>query len=365
MAANTLSQGMVVSVQDREARNRKYIRIWLYLVLIVLATIVLVGGATRMTGSGLSITEWKPIHGIIPPFGHDQWMEEFDKYRQIPQYQQLNKGMSLAEFQQIFWWEWAHRFLARGVGFLVAVPLAFFWLTGRLERRLKPRMIFILALGALQGAVGWWMVASGLVDRVDVSQYRLATHLTLACIIFAAVMYVARGLAVYSEAPANRQIQRLAGWFVLFVFIQIYLGALVAGLDAGLSYNTWPLMDGAVIPGDLFPIQPIWHNLFESPKTVQFVHRCFAYFVLIVALWQAVSTVRQAPGTTHARRAVLLVVLVTLQAAIGITTLLMQVPIGLGLLHQFFAIVILGFSVAHWRGTKGAYPRETEVVAGR
>ena len=365
MAANTLSQGMVVSVQDREARNRKYIRIWLYLVLIVLATIVLVGGATRMTGSGLSITEWKPIHGIIPPFGHDQWMEEFDKYRQIPQYQQLNKGMSLAEFQQIFWWEWAHRFLARGVGFLVALPLAFFWLTGRLERRLKPRMIFILALGALQGAVGWWMVASGLVDRVDVSQYRLATHLTLACIIFAAVMYVARGLAVYSEAPANRQTQRLAGWFVLFVFIQIYLGALVAGLDAGLSYNTWPLMDGAVIPGDLFPIQPIWHNLFESPKTVQFVHRCFAYFVLIAAIWQAVSTVRQAPGTTHARRAVLLVVLVTLQAAIGITTLLMQVPIGLGLLHQFFAIVILGFSVAHWRGIKGAYPRETEVVAER
>ena len=133
----------------------------------------------------------------------------------FPQYQQLNKGMSLAEFKQIFWWEWAHRFLARGVGFLVAVPLAFFWLTGRLERRLKPRMIFILALGALQGAVGWWMVASGLVDRVDVSQYRLATHLTLACIIFAAVMYVARGLAVYSEAPANRQIQRFAGWFVL------------------------------------------------------------------------------------------------------------------------------------------------------
>ncbi|WP_271893698.1 COX15/CtaA family protein [Candidatus Phyllobacterium onerii] len=365
MAANTLSQGTIVSVQDREARNRQYIRIWLYLVLIVLATIVLVGGATRMTGSGLSITEWKPIHGIIPPFGHDQWMEEFDKYRQIPQYQQLNKGMSLAEFQQIFWWEWAHRFLARGVGFLVAVPLAFFWLTGRLERRLKPRMIFILALGALQGAVGWWMVASGLVDRVDVSQYRLATHLTLACIIFAAVMYVARGLAVYSEAPANRQIQRFAGWFVLFVFIQIYLGALVAGLDAGLSYNTWPLMDGSVIPGDLFPIQPIWHNLFESPKTVQFVHRCFAYFVLIVAIWQAVSTVRQAPGTTHARRAVLLVVLVTLQAAIGITTLLLQVPIGLGLLHQFFAIVILGFSVAHWRATKGAYPRETEVVAER
>ncbi|MGH7006573.1 MAG: COX15/CtaA family protein, partial [Alphaproteobacteria bacterium] len=341
-----------------------YIRIWLSMVLVVLAAIVLVGGATRMTGSGLSITEWKPIHGIIPPFGHGQWMEEFDKYRQIPQYQQINKGMSLSQFQQIFWWEWAHRFLARGVGFLVALPLAFFWLTGRLERRLKPRMIGILALGALQGAVGWWMVASGLVDRIDVSQYRLATHLTLACIIFAAVMYVGRGLAVYSAPPAGRAAQRLAGWLVLLVFIQIYLGALVAGLDAGLSYNTWPLMDGSVIPGDLLPIRPVWHNFFENPKTVQFVHRCFAYFVLAVALWQAVSIGRSLPDTTHARRAVFFVLLVTLQAAVGITTLLMQVPIGLGLLHQFLAIVLLGFAVAHWRATKGAYPPETMVAAG-
>lgn len=364
MSAQTLTEATIASVQDREARNRRYIRIWLYLVLIVLAAIVLVGGATRMTGSGLSITEWKPIHGIIPPLGIDQWMEEFDKYRQIPQYQQLNKGMSLSEFQQIFWWEWAHRFLARGVGFLVALPLAFFWLTGRLERRLKPRMIGILALGGLQGAVGWWMVASGLVDRVDVSQYRLATHLTLACIIFAAVMYVARGLAIYSEPPANRATQRLAGWLVLLVFIQIYLGALVAGLDAGLSYNTWPLMDGAVVPSDLFTIQPIWHNFFENPKTVQFIHRCFAYFVFAVAIWHAISTVRHAPGTTHARRAVFLVLLVALQAAIGITTLLMQVPIGLGLLHQFVAIIILGFAVAHWRAAKGAYPLETEIASG-
>lgn len=365
MAAHTLSEGAVSSAGDREARNRRLIRVWLYLVLLVLATIVLVGGATRMTGSGLSITEWKPIHGIIPPLNHAQWLEEFEKYKLIPQYEQLNKGMSLGEFQRIFWWEWSHRFLARGVGFLVAIPLAFFWLTGRLERLLKPRMIGILALGGLQGAVGWWMVASGLSGRVDVSQYRLATHLTLACIIFAAVMYVARGLAVYSERPAGSGIQRLAGWFVVFVFIQIYLGALVAGLDAGLSYNTWPLMDGAVIPGDMFPIQPIWHNFFENPKTVQFVHRCFAYFVLLAALWQAVSTVRRLPGTTHARRAIFLVVLVLTQAAIGITTLLMQVPMGLGLLHQGFAIVILGFAVAHWRATKGAYPLPTEITTAR
>ena len=365
MTDQTIDAGAISLIQDREARNRQYVRIWLYLVLIVLATIVIVGGATRMTGSGLSITEWKPIHGIIPPIGHDQWTEEFEKYRQIPQYERLNKGMSLAEFQQIFWWEWAHRFLARSIGFLVALPLAFFWLSGRLERRLKPRMVAILALGGLQGAVGWWMVASGLVDRVDVSQYRLATHLTLACFIFAAVMYVARGLAVYTENSADRGIQRFAGWFVVLVFIQIYLGALVAGLDAGLSYNTWPLMDGAIVPGDLLPIQPIWHNFFENPKTVQFVHRCFAYLVLAVAIWQAVWVAGRAPGTTHARRAAVLAGLVALQAAIGITTLLMMVPIGLGLLHQGFAVVLLGFSVAHWRATKGSYPQETTVVAER
>src|SRR5262245_29428163 len=155
MTDETMSEGRLASVQHQEARNRRYLRIWLYLVLIVLATIVLVGGATRMTGSGLSITEWQPIHGVIPPLTHDQWVEEFDKYQQIPQYKKLNLGMSLSEFQRIFWWEWSHRILARGVGFLVAIPLVFFWATGRLENRLKPRMIAILALGALQGAVGW------------------------------------------------------------------------------------------------------------------------------------------------------------------------------------------------------------------
>ena len=155
----------------------------------------MVGGATRMTGSGLSITEWKPIHGVIPPLNQAEWQEEFEKYQQIPQYQQVNKGMSLDEFKGIFWWEWAHRLLARGVGFLVAVPLVLFWVTRRLESRLKPRLIGLLALGGLQGAIGWWMVASGLAERVSVSQYRLATHLTLACIIIAA------SLAIRSSRP--------------------------------------------------------------------------------------------------------------------------------------------------------------------
>lgn len=351
-----------VAEQKRELRNRALVRGWLYVVLLVLFALVMVGGATRMTGSGLSITEWKPIHGVIPPLNQSEWQEEFEKYQQIPQYQQINKDMTLDEFKGIFWWEWAHRLLARGVGFLVAVPLVFFWATRRLESRLKPRLIGLLALGGLQGAIGWWMVASGLSERVSVSQYRLATHLTLACIIITAVAYIARGLAPYSEPPARRGTQRFAGIMVLLVLVQIYLGALVAGLHAGLTYNTWPLMDGAIIPGDLFILDPAWLNLFENPKTVQFVHRMFAYTVLIVALWHALSTARSAPGSTHARRAWVLFALIVGQAAIGVATLLLQAPIDVALTHQAFAMVVLVFATAHWRGVKGAYPLETEVV---
>ena len=176
---------------------------WLYVVLLVLFALVLVGGATRLTDSGLSITEWKPIHGVIPPLNDAEWQEEFAKYQQIPEYSQINQGMSLDAFKRIFWWEWAHRILARGVGFVFALPLLFFWATGRIERGLSPKLVGLLLLGGLQGAVGWWMVASGLVDRVDVSQYRLATHLTLACLIFAAIMVVARGLAPHSGAAGR------------------------------------------------------------------------------------------------------------------------------------------------------------------
>ncbi|GGB12723.1 heme A synthase [Brucella endophytica] len=351
----TAMGGKLVSLGEQEQRNRRAVRIWLYAVFAVLIAIVMVGGATRMTGSGLSITEWKPIHGVIPPLNQAEWQEEFEKYRQIPQYELVNKGMTLNQFKGIFWWEWAHRMLARGVGFLVAIPLAFFWLTGRLERGLKPRLLGILALGGLQGAIGWWMVASGLAERTSVSQYRLATHLTLACIIIVAVFYVARGLATYTQRPASRAIQRFAGWMVVAVLVQIYLGGLVAGLHAGLTYNTWPLMDGAVIPSDLFTQSPWWRNLFENPKTVQFVHRMFAYTVLVLVLLHAMQAWRNAPRTTHARRTLVLVALIVAQAAIGIATLVASVPIELGLTHQAFALVVLAFAVAHWRATKGAY----------
>lgn len=345
----------------RADRDRALVRYWLYFVVVVLFALVLVGGATRLTESGLSITEWKPIHGIIPPLSEADWLEEFEKYRQIPQYEQLNEGMSLAEFKVIFWWEWAHRLLARGVGFVFALPLAYFWLGGRLERRLKPKLLGILALGALQGAIGWWMVASGLVERTSVSQYRLATHLTLACLIFAATIVVARGLAPHSQGPAALATRRWAGILLALVLVQIYLGGLVAGLDAGLAYNTWPLMDGGLVPGGLLVQSPLIANFFESPKTVQFVHRIGAYVVFLAALWHMIAAMQADVATTHARRAVILFLLVTGQAAIGVATLVLQVPLGWALLHQAAALVVLGFAAAHWRGTKGAYPRETEV----
>ena len=350
-----------IVAKDRDLRNRTAVRWWLYAVLAVLFSLVIVGGATRMTESGLSITEWNPIHGVIPPLNDTEWQEEFQKYQQIPQYTEMNKGMTLDAFKSIFWMEWAHRLLARGVGFIFALPLLFFAVTRRIESGLGPKLVGILLLGGLQGAVGWWMVASGLVDRVDVSQYRLATHLTLAAFIFTATMVVARGLAPHSQPAADRSTQRLAGIIVILVLIQLYLGGLVAGLHAGLSYNTWPLMDGKVIPGDLFILEPAWRNLFENPKTVQFIHRVGAYVVFVVALWQMIATFRRQPGTTHARRAAILFLLVLLQATLGIGTLVMHVPMDLALTHQAFALVVLGFAAAHWRGTKGAYPLPNEV----
>lgn len=336
--------------------NRALVRGWLYVALLVLFALVLVGGATRLTNSGLSITEWKPIHGVIPPLNEAEWQEEFARYKQIPQYAQMNADMTLSGFKTIFWWEWTHRILARSIGIVFALPLLFFWLTGRLERGLKPKLLGILALGAFQGAVGWWMVASGLVYRTEVSQYRLATHLTIASIIFAAIAYVARGLAPHTAKAASRGLQRAAGLIVFLVLLQIYLGGLVAGLRAGLSYNTWPLMDGALLPHGLLTIEPAWRNFFENPKTVQFVHRLGAYTVFLVAWLHAIAALRTAPGTTHSRRAVLLALIVTLQAAIGIMTLLMQAPIDVALVHQGFAMFVLFAAVAHWRGTKGSFP---------
>jgi cytochrome c oxidase assembly protein subunit 15 len=360
MAATDTMQIDAYQQVRRLERNRSMVRIWLGVVIFTLFCLVLVGGATRLTGSGLSITEWKPIHGVIPPLNATEWQEEFELYQRIPQFQQLNSHMTVEDFKSIFWWEWAHRFLARSIGVIFALPLAFFWLTGRIERRLRWPLLGVLALGGFQGFIGWWMVSSGLTKLVSVSQYRLATHLTIACLIFASCVWIMRGLSPHAgDRPPTAKSHWAAGAIAFLVLFQIYLGALVAGLDAGMTYNTWPLMDGALVPGDLFLQNPWWINLFENPKTVQFVHRCGAYLLLAATLLHMIVSLSRAPATTHARRAVLLFLLVLVQAAIGISTLVMEVQLHLALTHQAVALVVLGFAIAHWRGFYGEYARDT------
>ena len=229
--------------------RRRAIRIWLLLIVVHVFAMVMVGGATRLTGSGLSIVEWKPISGMLPPLSVADWEAEFEKYKAIPQYQQLNRGMSLGEFKSIFWWEWAHRLLGRTIGIVFLLPFLWFLWNGWVGRGLRAGLWTIFGLGALQGAAGWWMVASGLADRVNVSQYRLAFHLTLACIILAATLWVAQQLSsrIVRTGPGPK-IRASAIGLVVLVLLQIYLGALVAGLHAGLIYNTWPSIGGGLWP---------------------------------------------------------------------------------------------------------------------
>lgn len=333
----------------QKSDSQRAVRWWLYVICLMVFAMVLVGGATRLTDSGLSITEWKPIHGVIPPLSASQWNEEFEKYRQIPEYQQINRGMSLSEFQFIYWWEWAHRFLGRIIGVVFFVPMVFFWATGRLTPALKPRLVALLFLGGLQGAVGWWMVASGLVERTDVSQYRLAVHLTLACIIFAYALWLARGLAPLREGKGSDSLRIFAGVIAFAVLVQIFLGGLVAGLDAGLAFNDWPTMDGSLVPGGLMLLEPFWQNFFENPKAVQFTHRMSGYVVilLIAANWLL------SMGSAAAKGAGILFVLAIAQALIGIVTLVMQVPLGWALAHQAGAIILLGAAIIHWRALSG------------
>ncbi|WP_455478928.1 COX15/CtaA family protein [Bartonella sp. B23] len=354
MTVEGLNGGILTALQKK---NRKQVQVWLYSILLLCLAIVLVGGATRLTGSGLSITEWKPIHGVIPPIGVDQWQEEFLKYQQIAQYKLLNRDMTLNAFKVIFWWEWAHRVLGRLVGFVALFGLIWFWATKRIEKNILFQLAVVPILIAFQGAIGWWMVASGIgkSDLTSVSQYRLAFHLITACFVIIFVTYLARGLTEYSEEPANKKVQYFAGWFVILIVIEIYFGALVAGLHAGKVYNTWPFMDGQIIPDGLFQHNPVWLNLFENPLTVQFFHRCFAYLLFITAVIHVLYVQKNAPYSTHARRAFFICMMIVVQAFLGVVTLLHEVPISFGLIHQSVALAILCFSVAHWRATKGVY----------
>jgi cytochrome c oxidase assembly protein subunit 15 len=337
--------------------------------------LVLVGGATRLTESGLSITEWRPATGIPPPMNAGAWQAEFEKYQAIPQYTQRNLGMSLAEFKTIFWWEWTHRFLARVVGAAFALPFLWFLWKGWIGRAQARKLALIFVLGALQGAVGWWMVASGLADRTEVSQYRLATHLLLACLIFAALIGTALGIGALSarktfndSAPIPARIRLTAQVLLALVFVQIYLGALVAGSRAGLLYNTWPLIDGSLVPdaGRLFLASPLWRNFFENALTVQFDHRMVAYALWLLALLHALDVARGLRDSAAIQSAVTLAGAVTVQAFVGIVTLLTQAPLDLALLHQAIAMAVLAVAVVHVSATrKSLAEREIPIALPR
>jgi cytochrome c oxidase assembly protein subunit 15 len=328
---------------DLIQRRQRIIRLWLYAVAALIFAMVLVGGATRLTESGLSIVEWKPVTGALPPLGEAAWQAEFDKYKTIPQFQHLNSAMTLGEFKTIFWWEWTHRLMGRLIGVAFLLPFLWFLMKGWVARGLRWRLWTIFGLGALQGAVGWWMVASGLADRVEVSQYRLATHLLLACVIFVACVWTASRLAQRPEIDALPRTRAFPLLLLLLLLLQIYLGALVAGLRAGLIYNTWPLIAGAFVPdaADLWVEHPWWRNLFENTLTVQFMHRMVAYALWVLALLWVVHLARHVSDRRARLFAYKIAGAVTIQALLGIMTLVHQVPIGLALAHQAMAIVVL------------------------
>ena len=334
-------------ISAKQATGNGPVRWWLSAVAALIAIMVLVGGATRLTESGLSIVEWKPITGTLPPLSETQWLQAFEGYQAIPQYRELNAGMSLAEFKTIFWWEWSHRLLGRVIGVAYLLPFLWFLWRGILTAELKRRLWVIFGLGALQGAVGWWMVASGLSQRVEVSQYRLAAHLVLALLIFAAIVWTLRRMGGRSPAVAPRRLRVTSMVLLALTFLQIYFGALVAGLRAGRVYNTWPEIDGGLIPssGRLFFEQPWWRNLFDNALTVQFEHRMTAYGLLALALLHAIDATRSRLNGAAISGAWWLAAAVILQAMLGILTLLHQVPIDLALAHQAMAIVVLTLAI--------------------
>lgn len=334
------------------SRADRMVRGWLIVTALLVTVMITVGGATRLTGSGLSITEWNLIGGIVPPLSDAAWLEAFEKYKTIPQYIEVNKGMTLDGFKSIFWWEWGHRFIGRMVGFVFGLPLAWFWWTGRLRKSMRVPLVALLVLGGLQGRVGWFMVQSGLADRVLVSPYRLAMHLGLALLVLAGLTWLVMGLGrAGGRGITLRTVTRGQAWLaaaiVALVLLQALAGAFVAGLKAGLTYNTWPLMDGHLIPPGLDTLSPWFVNLFENVTTVQFDHRMLAYVLVVVVLVHVAGIVRSADDERVRHSGWLLGAAVLAQAGLGIWTLLEVVPLSLALLHQAGAAILLVIAVRH------------------
>ncbi|MBK5911910.1 hypothetical protein CCR85_10460 [Rhodothalassium salexigens] len=328
---------------------RRAVALWLMGVAGLVALMVVVGGITRLTESGLSIVYWKPVSGILPPLSQAAWEAEFALYRTSPEYMIVNQGMSLGEFQVIYWWEYGHRLLGRLIGLAFAVPLLGFALARRIPQGYGPRLLGLLALGGAQGIMGWYMVQSGLVDEPEVSQYRLAAHFMLAMAIFAALMWTAldllrpQGDPPAHAARASRPAVWVAAALLALIAVQLCAGAFVAGLKAGHVYNTWPLMGDRWLPFALWDLRPAWVNVFENPATVQFVHRMTGYVLVAASLgagWWMVRRDEPVAGTALALAGVCL-----LQMTLGIATLLAHVPVALGAAHQAGGVAVLTLGV--------------------
>ena len=359
--SSTASIARSGSKATRPARHLRALRLWLGALAALIVAMILIGGATRLTDSGLSITEWQPILGAIPPLNEADWQRAFEAYQTIPEYTELKRGMSLDAFKTIYWWEWAHRFLGRLIGVAFFVPFIVFWALGYIPRPLLPRLVGLFLLGALQGAVGWYMVKSGLVARTDVSQYRLAAHFGLALVILGYTLWLLFDLGGERKPAIAAARGRSAGWIaglvLALIFVQMLAGALVAGLDAGMGFNTWPLINGALVPSGLGEASPWYLNLFENPLTVQFDHRMLGYAVVVAALGQLVwLAVKSAPPVLMGS-GLTLALLAVLQATIGVWTLLLAVPIALGVAHQAGAIAVFAASLYHfWLARREAHP---------
>ncbi len=347
----------MVGLPDRAADGRgSPVRVWLFVIAALVIAMVAVGGATRLTGSGLSITEWRPVTGVVPPLSEADWASEFAKYRDTPQYAILNQGMGLSSFKVLYAWEWGHRLLGRVLGLAFFIPLAVFWWRGMIGRRLGLGLLALGVLGGLQGAIGWIMVASGLQPGMTaVAPLKLALHLTTASLILAGLVWLATGERPGRLAPAPARLRATSFVLPVLVLTQIFLGGLVAGSHAGLVYNTWPDMDGVLLPPaeSLFAVQPWIENFVDNDLLVQFDHRLAAYLLLALALLHAVDARIAAPGTGTARRATAVGGLVLAQATLGIATLLLAVPLWAALAHQVMAMLVLSMATVHARLCRG------------
>ena len=323
--------------------GRRKVAAWLLVCAALVFAMVVVGGVTRLTHSGLSIVEWQPLVGTLPPLSQSDWEALFAKYRETPEFRIANLGMDLAGFKRIFWWEYVHRLLGRVIGVVFLVPFLWFLVRERLERRVAWQLAGVFALGALQGALGWFMVASGLVDDPRVSHFRLTAHLGVALAIFAAELWIAlRLLGASAPAAAPRPLGRFSLALTAIVFVMALTGGMVAGLRAGFAYNTFPLMSGQLMPPEILMLEPWWKNFFWNTATVQFMHRTIAWLLIVLVplfWWQAL----RAPLAPRARLAChLLLAVLAVQVALGIATLLLVVPLTLAAAHQGGAVLLLG-----------------------